>query len=399
VELSQRVGITKDACITTLGHIIKYLAGLAAQGERMEIRMRGVAFFWAKSTTIGIRFITSEQAATLSRSKRSTVGGHHDQFSLTGQATGVSDAPERSGRPDHMSPPENEEIEEYEEEEEDEAAPETAVLPPPVPAAAQSIVRTSQATKAKGTTWGGPGAVAECTGAERLLQTLQLDREKERSSSSSVLPTFLVPDLNQSAYTNDKLRGISNKRDVAVQIAYNRHQDSIRLEQQRLNDQHRAIANRQRQADTAHRTKHRQFKEDQAQYLQTLLSHAKSKRDHDTSERHRRRTMRDPDPSRVMPQEGDKDWNRHEKIKHSLRHTLDRQVKLRKERKDREKRVDVAEQRFFLDCVQKQLMEDRTRRRDITNKQNTMLQEEWRKQKDSNSVKNHYLKKLYGSGL
>jgi len=406
VELSRRVGITKDACITTLGHVIKYISGLAYQGERLELRLKEVGVFWAKSSAIGFRYLSPAQAAALTRSKRSAVGGHSDQFSLTGQAAGSNNAAlQQPGGSERVPPPGSISDEEALPEEDvvpaaKNAGPESSSMPPPAPSAARTPLLSSQrVTKAKGSTWGGPGEVSEPSEAERLLQSLQLDREKSRSGKNSVLPVFLVPDLNQSAYTNNKLRGITNKRDVAVKIAYQRHQDSIRTEQERLNDQHRAIADRHKQANFSHQMKRRQFKEDQAQYLQTLLSQAKDKRDSDVRERYRRRTMRDPDPSRMMPQEGDKDWNRHEKIKSSLRRTLDRQVNLRKQRKDMEKRVDIAEQRFFLDCVQKQLMEDRTRRRDITSKQNSMLQDEWRKQQESNAVKNNYLKKLYGSGL
>lgn len=245
----------------------------------------------------------------------------------------------------------------------------------------------------------GLHAAAErpATQAEDLLKKLQSVRyQSSRGAEPSVLPAFLVPDLNQSVYTNEKLKQISSKRDVAVEIAYKRHQDSIRDEQARLAYQHKSISNRLKQSDVAYRLKRTQNQDDQAQYLETLLDQAKAKKDADQREHYNRRTMRDPDPAKVMPQEGDKDWTKHETIKHSLRRTLDRQVNLRKQRKETEKRVDVAEQRFFLDCVQKQLMDDRRKRRDIKIKQNSMLQDEWRKQKDLNAVKNQYLKKLYG---
>lgn len=82
----------------------------------------------------------------------------------------------------------------------------------------------------------------------------------------------------------------------------------------------------------------------------------------------------------AFPIEEAKDPREGDRAKHRLKHALDVQVNDKRRRDKTRREAAVAEERFYLDCVQQQLRDDRKDRVRRKNDLRKNLQSEWSRQ-------------------
>jgi hypothetical protein len=225
-----------------------------------------------------------------------------------------------------------------------------------------------------------------------LLDSLEAEVDRARDDGRrgrSVLPRFLVPEHRPHAQV--RLEQLNQGRAAAVSNAYERHQRALEDERRRLERRNEEIARRRKRSENAHRSKMKIAMRKKEANRDFIIAQATEKRRLDAQQAESRRFLTDPDPARCMPMAvaaTEKERRNAAKVQRNLRRALDKQVR-DKQRAARVKREeDVAEQRYFLNCVHEQLVNDRAARRQRTVATQQALRQEWEQQRMLDRVKN-----------
>eukprot|EP00941_MAST-03F_sp_MAST-3F-sp1_P003035 g3035.t1 len=231
-----------------------------------------------------------------------------------------------------------------------------------------------------------------------LLNKFESNIEKVSKSSkpehyhASNLPRFLVPE--HEPYAKTRLEKMSGLRDYAVKIAHDRHKSQLQAERRKLERHGSEIDERRKRSENAHRSKmalERRRKQENRKYI---IEQARIKAEIDAQREDARRFMTDPDPSRCMPMAVEmtaKQKRAGARVQRNLRRALDKQVRDKKRRAKREREREISEQRMFLECVHKQLVDDRIQRRQKLRDTQKMLREQWAQQQELERVRNDLL--------
>ena len=116
------------------------------------------------------------------------------------------------------------------------------------------------------------------------------------------------------------------------------------------------------------------------QVLADMARQAEEKRKRDIEEEHNRRMLVNSDPARAIPQQVDPDRKVVSKIQGELRQLLDQQVLEKKIAKRIEKKKQVQQERYFLDSLHRQLVQDRNYRQKEKLRTKQELMSDWEKQ-------------------
>lgn len=373
VWVASRAGCSKDAAKAAIEKCFARIGLLVRSNETISCEMPGVGVLWSKNMLLDFRFnvegddIAEDPDAARNRQK---LGGMSSTQAQLQKASGMSSSFELgASKPAGMRRPGT--------------LKSDAELKP-----ADQRVPTP---KARAVQYGFSPAVPE---TKSLPEPSPLDqllaqrgrrpakgfsaKKGESSGDMSMLPTFLVPEVRPAAQR--RLEKATAVRDEAINLAYQRHHAILTRERQALSKQEAEIKARRSRSEAAHRAKVQDAQRKRLENRDYVLSQANEKKSKDKKSHDARRFLTDPDPALVMPQGSLVNVQDVHRVQKHLRKALDKQVRDKRRSERRAKEQDVREQRFFLDCVHKQLVEDRLKRRDRKNATQNMLQEEWHKQ-------------------
>merc|ERR1711865_872193 len=96
---------------------------------------------------------------------------------------------------------------------------------------------------------------------------------------------------------------------------------------------------------------------------------------------HARFYGKDPDPSQAYPMQRKRDLYQEEGLKNKLKDALDTQVQEKQAKLMENRRQEVQEDRFFVDCVGQALKDDRIYRHEKVQAEKSMLTQSWDQQK------------------
>merc|ERR1711865_309239 len=133
--------------------------------------------------------------------------------------------------------------------------------------------------------------------------------------------------------------------------SFNTLDTSLNKHEAKLEEAENDILKRKERSELLHKKREElnEFLKEQARYKQKL--------DHDY--KHERFYGKDPDPSQAYPMQRKRDLYQEEGLKNKLKDALDTQVQEKQAKLMENRRQEVQEDRFFVDCVGQALKDDR----------------------------------------
>lgn len=187
------------------------------------------------------------------------------------------------------------------------------------------------------------------------------------------LPAFLIPDRHRGRQFNVEQCAANE------QLVENLFKEELAKDEELATRQKEQILLRHQRAELEHRAKILRKKRQQKEVLADMAQQAEERRKRDFEADQRRRLMVNPDPSRSIPQQRDPDRKVITKIQGELRQLLDHQVLEKKIAQRIEKKKTVQQERYFLDSLHRQLVQDRNFRHKEKMRVNENLRSEWTK--------------------
>merc|ERR1712025_1512500 len=155
---------------------------------------------------------------------------------------------------------------------------------------------------------------------------------------------------------------------------------------ERIDKQERDIQLRRERAELDNRAKLERVRRRKEHNLEILGTLAEEKRIRDKEAAYDHRMQRDPDPGRSIPQQIDPDAQAVAKVKQELRGELDKLILQNKITKRMEEKNRLKEERFFLDNLHQELLDDHRHRRAVKKETNKHLRMEWERQTEMNRI-------------
>merc|ERR1712025_540088 len=155
---------------------------------------------------------------------------------------------------------------------------------------------------------------------------------------------------------------------------------------ERIDKQERDIQLRRERAELDNRAKLERVRRRKEHNLEILGTLAEEKRIRDKEAAYDHRMQRDPDPGRSIPQQIDPDAKALMQVKHELRGELDKLILQNKITKRMEEKNRLKEERFFLDNLHQELLDDHRYRRALKKDVNKNLRMEWERQTEMNRI-------------
>ena len=187
------------------------------------------------------------------------------------------------------------------------------------------------------------------------------------------LPAFLIPDRHRGRAFAAEERAVMEKKQLG------HFEEELARNEELAARQQEQILLRHQRAELEHRAKLLRKKRQQKEVLADMARQAEEKRKRDIEEEHNRRMLVNPDPSRAIPQQVDPDKRAVTKIQGELRQLLDQQVLEKKIAKRIEKKKTVQQERYFLDSLHRQLVQDRNYRQKEKMRNKKALMADWEK--------------------
>lgn len=194
------------------------------------------------------------------------------------------------------------------------------------------------------------------------------------------LPKFLQPDRFRGRQTSSALRA------VVLEQRYEDLAADLQESQERIDKQERDIELRRERSELEHRAKLERLRRRKEQNLEVLGTMAEEKRIRDKEAAYDHRMQRDPDPSRSIPQQIDPDAKALTQVKHELRNELDKLILQKKITKRIGEKDRLKQERFFLDNLHQELLDDHRHRRAVKSKTNKHLRAEWERQNEMSRI-------------
>ena len=160
----------------------------------------------------------------------------------------------------------------------------------------------------------------------------------------------------------------------------------LKESQERVDKQERDIQLRRERAELDHRAKLERLRRRKEHNLEILGTLAEEKRIRDKEAAYDHRMQRDPDPGRTIPQQIDPDAQALAQVKHELRGELDKLILQKKITKRMDEKNRLKEERFFLDNLHQELLDDHRYRRSLKKEVNKDLRTEWERQIEMNRI-------------
>ena len=187
------------------------------------------------------------------------------------------------------------------------------------------------------------------------------------------LPAFLIPDRHRGRKFNEP------QRKATEEVLEKLFEEDLAKTEELAQRQQEQILLRHQRAELEHRAKLLRKKRLQKEVLADMAKQAEDKRKRDLDEEHNRRMMVNADPARAIPQQVDPDRQVVTKIQGELRTLLDQQVLEKKIAQRIEKKKTVQQERYFLDSLHRQLVQDRNYRQKEKLRTKKELMSEWDK--------------------
>ena len=181
----------------------------------------------------------------------------------------------------------------------------------------------------------------------------------------------------------DKFRGRQTAAALRAVVLEQRYEDlaaELQESQDRIDKQERNIALRRERAELEHRAKLERLRRRKEQNLEVLATMAEEKRIRDKEAAYDHRMQRDPDPSRTIPQQIEPDAEALQTVKRELRGELDKLILNNKITKRLEEKNRLKEERFFLDNLHQELLDDHRHRRIVKKETFKQMRSEWERQ-------------------
>jgi len=203
------------------------------------------------------------------------------------------------------------------------------------------------------------------------------------------LPAFLIPDRHRGRQFNVAERQKNEK------VLEGLLEEELAKSEELAARQQEQLLLRHQRAELEHRAKLLRKKRQQKEVLADMARQAEEKRKRDIEEEHNRRMLVNPDAGRAIPQQIDPDKREVAKIQGELRQLLDQQVLEKKIAKRMEKKKTVQQERYFLDSLHRQLVQDRNYRQKQKLKNKHDLMANWEKQASVAKKYAEVRKKMY----
>jgi hypothetical protein len=350
-------GVPQDTAVAAIKRMVAELATQARNGLTLTISFGKLGTLWSRGRSVGFRFAKTRTARTRKGSRRSsrTRSGQQQQQQQQQAAAEVQN-PEPIANPAKESAPEPEDKEEI-------TSTDTAVLDKAEEESLPTDLSILQPQKQYKKT---------------VLEAIRA-REPEKRPKRD-LPAFLRPDRFRGRQTSAALRAQAQENQYE-------HLAALLAEQQtRLDARDHDIALRNERAELRHRANLERKQREKATNFKLLAQLAEEKRVRDREAEYDHRMLRDPAPEMAIPQEIDPPKDLVAQVKADLRGELDKQVlenriRLRKKQKD-----TLKQERYLLDSLHQELVEDHIHRAKEKRATTKRLQEEWARQSELSRI-------------
>lgn len=197
-----------------------------------------------------------------------------------------------------------------------------------------------------------------------------------KSTSAPILPRFLLPDRGPGG-----LKFMSEKQENVVELAYKRYANEKEAEVAKMEKETKELNQRREIAEKRHWKNHVMKQRTQANVYSDLSKQVAEKRQRNRIEKANRR-MEIGANGRAFPVEKVQDRAKKAEAQSFLCAGLDYQIREKRHEKERQKIVELEEEKYFLDSVKHQLGLERYAAKEKKRVNQLALMADWDRQKE-----------------
>jgi hypothetical protein len=197
------------------------------------------------------------------------------------------------------------------------------------------------------------------------------------SGTHNVFPTFLDPErsVSMAHYTPAEVY------DATLGNSWNAYEKKLRNEESTVKKDFEDTRMRRERSELLHKRREIERMREMQELNQFLKEQARYKQKLDHDFEHERFYGKDPDPSLAYPVQRVRKMEDEQTLKSTLKDSLDAQVAEKDNKVFKQKRQEMQEDSFFLECNHERLIEDRQFRRQKANDERELLTSTWNRQR------------------
>jgi hypothetical protein len=196
------------------------------------------------------------------------------------------------------------------------------------------------------------------------------------SGTHNVFPSFLDPErtVSMAHYTPAEVY------DATMDKAWNTYEKDLRSNENKVKKDFDDTRMRRERSELLHKRREIERMREMQELNQFLKEQARYKQKLDHDFEHERFYGKDPDPSLAYPVQRVRKMDEEQTLKGTLKDSLDAQVAEKDDKVFMQKRQEMQEDSFFLECNHERLMQDRNFRKHKAQEEKQMLTSTWSRQ-------------------